>query len=180
MPRFRTTYSSTDYSNRLFRKRIAAGQLSDKRSAEFIFFVYWRKIHLSFLLCGRTPYTPFLRIVSLENMARFRTTYRSTGYSTRLFRKQVHRHGFYERFEDCDSTFAFHDVAVCGCFVWLRQIHPEPTGGLPCKSAVYGLNGHRLYYIISLFKVTYKSTIQVSRNFHALFTKTLENSDTCD
>ena len=48
------------------------------------------------------------------------------------------------------------------------------------KSTVYGLNGHRLYYIISLFKVTYKSTIQVSRNFHALFTKTLENSDTCD
>ncbi len=42
------------------------------------------------------------------------------------------------------------------------------------------LNGHRLYYIISLFKVTYKSTIQVSRKFHALFTKTLENSDTCD
>ena len=64
--------------------------------------------------------------------------------------------------------------------VWLRQIHPEPTGGLRCKSAVCGLNGHRAYYIISLFKVTYKSTIQVSRNFHALFTKTLENSDTCD
>jgi hypothetical protein len=64
--------------------------------------------------------------------------------------------------------------------VWLRQIHSEPTGGLRCKSAVCGLNGHRLYYIISLFKVTYKSTIQVSRNFHALFTETLENSDTCD
>src|SRR5208283_528080 len=45
---------------------------------------------------------------------------------------------------------------------------------------VYGLNGHRLDYIISLFKITYKSTIQVSRNFHALITKTLENSDTCD
>ena len=56
----------------------------------------------------------------------------------------------------------------------------EPTVGLLRKSTVYGLNGHRLYYIISLFKVTYKSTIQVSRNFHALFTKTLENSDTCD
>jgi hypothetical protein len=56
----------------------------------------------------------------------------------------------------------------------------EPTVGLLRKSTVYGLNGHRLYYIISLFKVTYKSTVQVSRNFHALFTKTLENSDTCD
>jgi hypothetical protein len=41
-------------------------------------------------------------------------------------------------------------------------------GGLWCKSTVYGLNGHR-----SLFKVTYKSTIQVSRNFNALFTKDL-------
>jgi hypothetical protein len=64
--------------------------------------------------------------------------------------------------------------------VWLRQIHSEPTGGLRCKSAVYGLNGHRSYYIISLFKATYKSTIQLSRNFNALFTKALENSDTCD
>jgi hypothetical protein len=54
----------------------------------------------------------------------------------------------------------------------------EPTGGLRRTSAAYGLNGHRSYYIISLFKVTYKSTIQISRNFHALFTKTLENSDT--
>ena len=53
-------------------------------------------------------------------------------------------------------------------------------GRLRCKSAVCGLNGHRLPYIISLFKVTYKSSIQVSRNFHALFTKTLENFDTCD
>jgi len=35
----------------------------------------------------------------------------------------------------------------------------EPTVGLLRKSTVYGLNGHRLYYIISLFKVTYKSTI---------------------
>jgi AraC-like DNA-binding protein len=43
--------------------------------------------------------------------------------------------------------------------------------------AVYGLNGHRSNYIISLFKVTYKSTVQISRNFTALFTKTLENSD---
>jgi hypothetical protein len=55
----------------------------------------------------------------------------------------------------------------------------EPAVGLWRKSTVYGLNGHRLHYIISLFKVTYKSTTQVSRNFHALFTKTLENSDTC-
>ena len=62
----------------------------------------------------------------------------------------------------------------------LRQIYIEPTGVLRRKSAVCGLNGHRLYYLISLLKVTYKSTIQVSRNFHALFTKTLENSDTCD
>ena len=64
--------------------------------------------------------------------------------------------------------------------VWLTpdslRTHGRPSG----KSAVCGLNGHRRYYIISLFKVTYKSTIQVSRNFHALFTKTLENSDTCD
>src|SRR5208337_3624487 len=45
----------------------------------------------------------------------------------------------------------------------------EPTGVLQRKSAVYGLNGHRLYYIISLIKAAYKSTIQVSRNFHALF-----------
>src|SRR5215470_13164455 len=36
------------------------------------------------------------------------------------------------------------------------------------------LNGHRSHYIISLFKVTYKSAIQISRDFHALFTKTLE------
>ena len=56
------------------------------------------------------------------------------------------------------------------------RTHGPPPG----KSAVCGLNGHRLYYIIPLFKVTYESTIQVSRNFHALFTKTLENSDTCD
>ncbi len=54
-----------------------------------------------------------------------------------------------------------------------RQIHSEPTDVLRGKSAVCGLNGHRLYYIISLFKVTYKSTIQVSRNFHALFYKDL-------
>jgi hypothetical protein len=51
----------------------------------------------------------------------------------------------------------------------------EPTDALPRKSTVYGLNGHRSYYIISLFEVTYESTIQVSRNFHALFTRTLEN-----
>src|ERR1700719_225733 len=62
----------------------------------------------------------------------------------------------------------------------LRQIIIEPAGGLGRKSTVYGLNGHRLHYIKSLFKVTYKSTIQVSRNFHALSTKTVENSDTCD
>ena len=56
--------------------------------------------------------------------------------------------------------------------VFRRVVGVTPT--------VYGLNGHRSYYIISLFKVTYKSAIQVSRNFHALFTKTFENSDTCD
>src|SRR6202035_4706963 len=48
----------------------------------------------------------------------------------------------------------------------LRQIYIKPTGVLRCKSAVCGLNGHKLYYIISLFKVTYKSTIQVSRTFY--------------
>jgi hypothetical protein len=35
------------------------------------------------------------------------------------------------------------------------------------------LNGHRLYYITSLCEVSYESTIQVSRNFHALFYKDL-------
>src|SRR5271157_4059798 len=63
-------------------------------------------------------------------------------------------------------------------FVWLTPDPLRTPDVLWGKSAVCGLNGHRLYYIISLFKVTYKSTIQVSRNFHALFTKTLENSDT--
>ena len=53
----------------------------------------------------------------------------------------------------------------------------QATGGRWRKSTVYGLNGHRPYYTICLFKVTYKLTIQVSRNFNALFTKTLENSD---
>ena len=78
-------------------------------------------------------------------------------------------------------------VAKLKALRWIMQVAeraPDPfrTHGCAswCKSAVYGLNGHRLYYIISLFKVPYKSTIQVSRNFHALFTKTLENSDTCD
>jgi hypothetical protein len=33
---------------------------------------------------------------------------------------------------------------------------------------VYGLNGDRLYYIISLFKVTYKSTIQAIIGPHAI------------
>ena len=28
-------------------------------------------------------------------------------------------------------------------FGWLRQIQSEPTDVLQCKSAVYGLNGHR-------------------------------------
>src|ERR1700693_666722 len=63
--------------------------------------------------------------------------------------------------------------------VWLTpdplRTHGPPSG----KSTVCGLNGHRLYYIISLFKVTYKSAIQESRNFNALFTRTLENSDIC-
>jgi hypothetical protein len=49
-----------------------------------------------------------------------------------------------------------------------RKSNHRSWGGLRCKSAVDGLNGQRLHYIISLFKVTYKSTIQVSRNFHAL------------
>jgi len=52
------------------------------------------------------------------------------------------------------------------------------TGGLQRMSAVYGLNGQRAHYVRSLFKVSYESIIQISRNFHALFTKTLENSDT--
>ena len=63
---------------------------------------------------------------------------------------------------------------------WLRQMRSQPRVRLLRKCTVYGLNGQRLYFIISLFKVTYKSPIQVSRNFHALFPKTLENSDTCD
>ena len=33
--------------------------------------------------------------------------------------------------------------------------------GLRCKSAVCGLNGHRLCHIISLFKGTYEATIQI-------------------
>src|SRR5260221_14548936 len=45
---------------------------------------------------------------------------------------------------------------------------PPPRRPLQRNSTVCGLNSHRLYYIISLFKVTYESTIQVSRNFHAL------------
>ena len=56
----------------------------------------------------------------------------------------------------------------------------KPTGVLRCKSAVYGLNGHRPYYIKALFIATYKSTIRAPRTFNALFTKTFENSDTCD
>src|SRR5580700_1206000 len=55
--------------------------------------------------------------------------------------------------------------------------NPRSASAQECRLR---LNGHRLYCIISLFKVTYGSTIQVSRNFHALFTKTLENSDNCD
>ena len=34
--------------------------------------------------------------------------------------------------------------------------------------------------VFSVLLVGAKSTIQVSRNFHALFTKTFENSDACD
>jgi integrase len=73
-----------------------------------------------------------------------------------------------------------HDPAASLSFLADARSRFEPTGGLWRKSTVYGLNGHRAYYIISLFKVTYKSTIQISRNFNALFTETLENSDTCD
>ena len=50
--------------------------------------------------------------------------------------------------------------------VWLAPYSFRTHGGLRSKSTVCGLNGHRLYYIISLFKVTYKSTIQVSRTFY--------------
>src|SRR5271157_5241453 len=42
----------------------------------------------------------------------------------------------------------------------VSDILPNPRSASKRKSAVYGLNGHRLYYIISLFKVAYKSTIQ--------------------
>jgi hypothetical protein len=78
----------------------------------------------------------------------------------------------------------FWSIVVTGCeWNWILPVSDlvlNPRSASWRKSTVYGLNGHRLYYIISLFKVTYKSTIQVSRNFHALFTKTLENSYTCD
>ena len=57
---------------------------------------------------------------------------------------------------------------------------PRGDSGLRHKSGVYGLNGQRAYFIISLFKGTYRPGVQVSRNFHALFTNALENSDTCD
>ena len=53
--------------------------------------------------------------------------------------------------------------------VWLT-IHSEPTDVLRGESTVCGLNGHRLYYIISLLKATYKSTIRV----HAIFTHFLQ------
>src|SRR5271166_1603580 len=53
-------------------------------------------------------------------------------------------------------------------FVWLTPDPLRTPDVLRGKSAVCGLNGHRLYYIISLFKVTYKSTTQESRHFHAL------------
>ena len=38
--------------------------------------------------------------------------------------------------------------------VWLRRCGSNPTGGLQRKNTVYGLNGHRAYYIIYLSKVT--------------------------
>jgi hypothetical protein len=45
----------------------------------------------------------------------------------------------------------------------------DQTVGLLRKSTVYGLNGRRANYIISLFKVTYKSTVEVSlREFRCL------------
>jgi hypothetical protein len=42
--------------------------------------------------------------------------------------------------------------------------NPRTTSS--ARVTVYGLNGHRSYYIISLFKVTYKSTIHFSRTFY--------------
>ena len=78
----------------------------------------------------------------------------------------------------------FWSIVVTGCeWNWILPVSDlvlNPRSASWRKSTVYGLNGHRLYYIISLFRVHYESTIRVSRNFHALFTKTLENSDTCD
>ena len=47
--------------------------------------------------------------------------------------------------------------------------------GLQRKSTVYGLNGRRVRNVIYLSTGTYESTIQRSRNFHALFTGTLED-----
>ena len=78
----------------------------------------------------------------------------------------------------------FWSIVVTGCeWNWILPVSDlvlNPRSASLAQEYRLRLTGHRLYYIISLFKVAYKSAIQVSRNFHALFTKTLENSDTCD
>jgi hypothetical protein len=48
-----------------------------------------------------------------------------------------------------------HSFSLSG----LRQIHVEPTVGLCRKSAVYGLNGHRAYFVIALSLVTYEQAV---------------------
>jgi hypothetical protein len=49
----------------------------------------------------------------------------------------------------------------------------KPRARLQCKSTICGLNGHRSSYVISLFKVPYKSTIQISRKFSRAFYRDL-------
>jgi hypothetical protein len=43
--------------------------------------------------------------------------------------------------------------------VWLRQMRFKPTGGLWCKSTVYGLNGHRSNFVIALSLGAYEHAI---------------------
>jgi len=57
----------------------------------------------------------------------------------------------------------------------LPAILSKPRSASKRQSAVYGLNGRRVSNVISLSIGTYESTIQRSRNFHALFTGTLED-----
>jgi hypothetical protein len=72
-----------------------------------------------------------------------------------------------------EPRFAYSlKITPVSCLAHARFIS-EPTDVLRSESAVCGLNGHGISFVISLFKATYKLTIQVSRNFHALFTKTL-------